>query len=72
VDFSRRQTLIVAIPVPVPGRWLNRRFTALREWNNRESVTVGFIAGPVLVLRRLATALFSGILLSNVVPRLIP
>lgn len=44
VDFNQRQTLIVAILVLFLGRWLNRRFAALRRWNIPEPVTGGFMA----------------------------
>ena len=44
VDFNQRQTLIIAILVLFAGRFLNRRFAPLRQWNIPEPVTGGLIA----------------------------
>jgi ESS family glutamate:Na+ symporter len=44
MQFDQRQTLILAILVLFLGRWLNRRYAPLRNWNIPEPVTGGLIA----------------------------
>jgi ESS family glutamate:Na+ symporter len=44
MELDQRQTLIVAILVLFLGRWLNRRFAPLRDWNIPEPVTGGLVA----------------------------
>jgi len=44
MDFSPRQTLIVAILVLFLGKFLNKKFTILRKYNIPEPVTGGLVA----------------------------
>jgi ESS family glutamate:Na+ symporter len=44
MELDQRQTLIVAILVLFIGRWLNRRFAPLCDWNIPEPVTGGLVA----------------------------
>jgi hypothetical protein len=41
VDFSQRQTFIIAILMLFAGRFLNRRFAPPRQWNIPEPVAAG-------------------------------
>ena len=44
MDLNQRETFILAILVLFLGRWLNRHFAPLREWNIPEPVTGGVAA----------------------------
>ena len=44
MDFNPRQTPIVANLELYLGRWFERRFAALRQWNVPKPVTGGFMA----------------------------
>jgi ESS family glutamate:Na+ symporter len=44
IELDQRQTLILAIVVLFAGRWLNRAFAPLRDWNIPEPVTGGVLA----------------------------
>ena len=52
MDFNQRQTLIIAILVLFAGRFLNRQFAPLRQWNIPEPLTGGFLASLVSGSRR--------------------
>ena len=44
MELDQRQTLILAILVLFLGRWLNRHYALLRNWNIPEPVTGGLVA----------------------------
>jgi ESS family glutamate:Na+ symporter len=57
MELDQRQTLIIAILVLFLGRWLNRRFAPLRNWNIPEPVTGGLVASLVFGVLYLAAGL---------------